>query len=186
MDHGRYQVTPGARGGRPPPPPNYGAPVYGAQRGYRGAPPPRGRGARSRGPSRGAYKQPNVQQDGQKVYDRPYIRNEDVNVQPRACLLCNQFGHSFQSDKCPYFGRTKLWSTPCPSCGIGGHSRKSCLIHPVSTGQNRGVGQNRGGQRRTRNVREESDGRVQNYLDSEDDPEGFLEDLPQGDFPQNF
>ena len=56
----------------------------------------------------------------------------------------------------------------------------------MSTGQNRGVGQNRGGQRRTRNVREESDGRVQNYLDSEDDPEGFLEDLPQGDFPQNF
>ena len=189
MDQGRYQVTPGARGGRPPPPPpppNYGAPVNGPQRGYRGAPPPRGRGARTRGTGRGAYRQTNVQQDGQKVYDRPYIRNEDVNVQPRACLLCNQFGHSFQSDKCPYFGRTKLWSTPCPSCGIGGHSKKSCLIHPVSTGQTRGGGQNRGGQRRTRNVREDSDGRVHTYPESEDDPEGFLEDLPQGDFPQNF
>ena len=191
---GRYQAAPPTNrgGGRTRAPYHYpenyqNNPPQGGYRGNRGAPPPRGRSSRSRGGPRGPDRYGQVQQDSQKVYDRPYIRNEDVNVQTRGCLLCNQLGHSFLSDKCPYFGRTKLWSTPCPSCGIGGHSRRSCLINPMPTGQNRGFQQNRGlGQRRTRNVQEDNDGRFHDYSGSDDEPDGLIADLPQGEVLQHF
>ena len=149
---------------------------YQHQRGQRGSgPAPRARSSRARGAQRGR----DAQYDGQKQYDRPFVRNEDLNVPYRGCLLCGQIGHSFQSDKCPYFGRTKLWTTPCPSCGVGGHSRQSCLTKPSPGGQ--------GGIRRNRaqNVKEDGNGQQVQSSGSEEDLDEFLAELPNGG-PQNF
>ena len=62
------------------------------------------------------------QSDGQRQIRIPWPA--EVGVSENCCLLCGKFGHFY--NVCRVYPGQVPWTTPCRSCGVGGHQRITC------------------------------------------------------------